>query len=195
VARLLFYEAYREYVDDVTCVDWPNSLHGVSFVDFECDLTAPLPFRSGEFNTIILSDVLEHIPTPDALVSEMSRILAGGGKCLLNVPFYYWLHEAPHDYYRYTEHALRRFAALHRFEVLVLEPYGGAPEILADVLAKLFNRVPLVGPPTAIIIQALARLALATRVGRQISRNTAKRFPWGYFMIIKKSSVTDSSDE
>jgi SAM-dependent methyltransferase len=41
-------------------------------LDFECDLTKPLPFADGEFDTIILSDVLEHVPQPERLWSEIA---------------------------------------------------------------------------------------------------------------------------
>ena len=54
----------------------------------------------------------------------------------MNVPFYYWLHERPHDYYRYTEYALRRFAETAGFNFLLIKTLGGVPEIIADILAK-----------------------------------------------------------
>ena len=71
-----------------------------------------LPFGDSEFDTIILSDVLEHIPVPEHLWKEMARILSRNGKIIMNVPFYYCLHEAPHDCSRYTEFALRRFVEM-----------------------------------------------------------------------------------
>lgn len=80
---------YKDYATEVTCVDWEHSLHKNEYLDLECNLTEPLPFNDGEFDTIILSDVLEHIPQPDRLWMEMFRILAAGGKIIMNVPFYY----------------------------------------------------------------------------------------------------------
>ena len=94
---------------DNICVVLENTLHKSEYLDFECDMKKVLPFMDGELDTIILSDVLEQIPQPEHLWKEMSRILSIGGKIIMNVPFYYWLHEGPHDYYRYTEFALRRF--------------------------------------------------------------------------------------
>ncbi len=91
--KIPLFEAYRNYVSENVCVDWGNSLHRNNHLDIECDLTQPLPFAAGEFDTIILSDVLEHIPEPQQLWREMARVLSAQGRILLNVPFFYWLHE------------------------------------------------------------------------------------------------------
>jgi SAM-dependent methyltransferase len=180
------YLAYKGHVTDNTCVDWSNSLHGDAYVDMECDLTQPLPFVEDAFDTIILSDVLEHLPEPAKMWGEMWRILADGGKVLLNVPFLYLLHEQPHDYFRYTEYALRRFATDHGFRVLVLTPVGGFPEVLADILAKNVIRLPAVGALCAVAIQRIAWHFGKTRLGNGISARTGVAFPLGYFMVAEK---------
>ena len=148
--KVPLYMAYREFVTENICVDWQNTLHKNEYLDHECDLTAALPFDDVSFDTIILSDVLEHIPQPELLWTEMARLLAPGGKLLMNVPFYYWLHEQPHDYYRYTEFGLRRFVDLAGLRLLELKSLGGAPEIMADIFAKNVQRVPHVGVPLEI---------------------------------------------
>jgi SAM-dependent methyltransferase len=184
------YGAYKTYIADATCVDWPNSAHEKSYIDVECDLAQRLPFENGTFETVVLSDVLEHVPEPEALWKEMGRILVGGGRVLLNVPFYYWLHETPHDYYRYTEYALRRFATLGGFKVLVLEPLGGVPEVLADIVGKVFvERVPLVGKPFASLLQSITRGFIRTRLGRKVSEATSHQFPLGYFLVAEKTAA------
>ena len=45
-----------------------------------------LPFEDKVFDLIICKDVLEHLYNPEVLVSEMNRVLKGGGYCLLHVP-------------------------------------------------------------------------------------------------------------
>ncbi len=182
------YCEYKKYVDDVICVDWENTHHKNQYLDYECDLTKTLPFNNNEFDTIILSDVLEHIPEPQNLWNELYRILSVDGIVLLNVPFFYWIHEAPHDYYRYTEFALRRFAEASGFTLLVLHPTGGTPEILADLLAKHFRHIPVIGNTLAITVQFMIIKLINTSLGNKISAKTAINFPLGYFCVAQKTA-------
>lgn len=181
------YQAYKEYVTDIICVDWENSLHKNEYLDFECNLEKILPFEDGEFDTIILSDVLEHISEPAHLWKEMSRILAKNGMVIANVPFYYWLHEQPHDYYRYTEFALHRFVNNSGLTIIQLQPIGGSLEILADIISKNIQYIPIVGKVLAIIIQEFAWLFIKSIVGKRVSEQTRQLFPLGYFLIAEKA--------
>jgi SAM-dependent methyltransferase len=179
------YSAYADLVTDVTCVDLGGTQHA-RHLDVECDLNEPLPFADQAFDTVVLSDVLEHIAGPELLWSEMARILAPAGKILMNVPFYYWIHAGPYDFYRYTEFALRRFVQSSGLELVLLEPIGGAPEVLADIVAKNVAAVPLVGRPVSMAVQWMARAMTATRFGGKISHVTSATFPFGYFLIARK---------
>ena len=173
---------YRDLVDAVTCVDWAGSMHRNEHVDCECDLSRPLPFADAQFDTIVLSDVLEHIADPWALCREAARILAPGGRMLLNTPFYYWLHELPHDYYRYTEFALRELVGGAGLEVLHLEALGGIREVLADLVAKRLQRVPAAGPLLADLVQSAVMAAGRRRPPGRGPRET-ELFPLGYFLV------------
>lgn len=181
--------AYRDRVSSITCVDWPATPHKIDHLDHELDLTERLPFPDNSFSTIILSDVLEHIPEPGHLWSEMHRILVPGGVAIINVPFLYWVHEAPHDYYRYTEYALQRFAENTNFKIISLESIGGLPEVLADLIAKKPRVIPVIGhlfrKSTSILIQKITWVFVHS-LGKSLSRKTAKRFPLGYFMVVEK---------
>ena len=184
--KVPLFSAYKDYISENICVDWVSSLHKNEYLDFECDITEPLPFQDKEFDTIILSDVLEHIPKPEGLWSEMSRILAVDGKIIMNVPFFYWLHEQPHDYYRYTEFSLRRFAENAGLKVIRLESIGGSPEIITDIFAKTIARVPKIGPLLAKLSQWITFHIIKTGFGKKISEATKRQFPLGYFLIAHK---------
>jgi len=180
------YATYRDLVTDSVCVDWENTAHKNEHLDYEVDLTKTLPFRDEQFDTIILSDVLEHIPVPEHLWMEMARILRRNGNIILSVPFYYWLHEQPHDYYRYTEFALRRFVEISGLRLVRMEVLGGAPEIMADILSKNVENVPKFGHALALIVQWIASIFLATKLGKRVSLATGGNFPLAYFLIAKK---------
>jgi SAM-dependent methyltransferase len=177
------YESYKGLVSESICVDWANTIHRNEHLDVECDISQPLPFCDSRFDTVILSDVLEHVATPEALCREIARILAPGGKLIMNVPFFYSLHEEPHDYYRYTHHALRRLVESAGLKIITLQATGGSPELLADILAKHFQRVPMLGNPAAAFVQWVTLRFGHTRCGRALSRYTARAFPFGYFLV------------
>lgn len=184
--KVPLFASYRDYISENICVDWENTTHSSPFLDIEADLTAELPFGDGTFDTVVLSDVLEHIPQPEGLCREIARVLAPGGKLIMNTPFYYWLHEQPHDYYRYTEFALRRFMERAGIQVVHIEAVGGAAEVMADILAKNVKRMPLLGMPAAIFIQGAVAAFCLTAPGRRITKATGPSFPLAYFLVAMK---------
>lgn len=185
--RVPLYGLYKDYIATATCVDWEYSVHQNPFLDQTCDLTDTLPFPNKSFDTVLLSDVLEHIAEPENLWREIERILRPGGHLILNVPFFYKLHETPHDYFRYTEYAIRRFAEKTGLEVVVLEGMGGIPEIVTDLLAKLSYKLPLIGPPLASALQSMCKILVKEGPLKKISRKTRAQFPLGYFFVGRKN--------
>lgn len=153
-----YHPLYRERTSAVWCTDWPQSLHQQPHADLFCDLNVHLPLKSEMADTVLLADVLEHIYQPEALLAEVVRVLRPGGVLLLNTPFMYWVHEAPHDYYRYTPYALQRLAQDAGFEVLALDAVGGSLCVLADVAGKLLQALPVAGP---LLARSLQRVLLA----------------------------------
>lgn len=187
--KVPFFEAYRSLITENICVDWPGSLHGTDFIDVPHDLNQPLPFKDNEFCCILLSDVLEHLPDPVACCGEMYRVLQPGGYCLLNVPFFYWLHEVPHDYYRFTSFALTRLFEKAGFQVVHMEAIGGSPEVFSDMVAKHACSIPLIGRTIAWGVQSCASSLGRTAIGKRLSVRTSKSFPFGYFSVIKKPAI------
>ncbi len=74
--------------------------------NFVCDLTA-VPVATGKYDVVICTQVLEHMLHPQMAIDEFYRILRPGGHLWLSTPLYYSEHQAPHDYYRFTQYGLR----------------------------------------------------------------------------------------
>lgn len=184
--KVPLYGVYAPHVDSVICADWPGSLHGTPHLDFFVDLGAPLPVADARFDTVLLSDVLEHVPAPAALCNELARILAPGGTLLLNTPFLYWVHEAPHDYYRYTAFALRRLCEDAGLIVHDIRPLGGSAEVLGDFVAKHLARAPGVGRVAAGAWQMPFRALSRSRLGARLSDKSGALFPLGFGVIAQK---------
>jgi SAM-dependent methyltransferase len=77
-----------------------------------------LPFPDGSFDSVICNQVLEHIFSPDAFVTEIARVLRTRGRLLLTVPFVWDEHEQPQDFGRYSSFGLAALLTRNGFEVL-----------------------------------------------------------------------------
>lgn len=191
--KVPFYEAYRPWISTCTCVDWPGSPHGSFHVDQFCDLSKGLPFEDNKFDTVISSDVIEHLPDPMLAFHEMARVLKPGGKLILNTPFLYMLHEVPHDYYRHTRYSLDRLSTEAGMEVIELRELGGIADVLGDLSAKVVGLIPHIGPPLAAIWQGLFVTLAKLGPYQRIRHTSAPRFPLGYFMVSRKSGGIDTA--
>ena len=184
--RVPLYATYKNLVTESTCVDWAQTHHPNPHLDQEQDLNQPIGFPDLAFDTIILSDVLEHIRKPEELVREMHRVLRPKGHVIMNVPFYYGLHEQPFDYFRYTRHALRSMAEDTGFTVVHLEEIGGVPEIITDLISKTAMTMPIVGRIIARTVQRCTGWFIRTGFGARLSARTSKDFPYGYGLVLRK---------
>ncbi len=181
------FDSYKDLAASITCIDWDNSEHKNPHLDVVADLNEPIPLDDNLFDTVILSDVLEHIRRPEELLNEVNRVMTKDGILFLNVPFMYWLHEEPYDYYRYTRHALDSMLEEAGFKINFIESMGGVPEVATDIYVKTIKNVPLIGIPLAKFAQWWVSLLLRTGWGKKISRKTAEKFPIGYFIIAQKN--------
>jgi len=177
-----YYGMYRDRVTRVICVDWPASRHVGSHVDVFCDLNDRIELPAESVDTILCTDVLEHIYEPRRLWGEIVRVLRSGGVALVGVPFLYWIHEAPHDYHRYTRFALQRYAEDAGLVVVSVDPIGGLPHVMTDLLCKATRRIPVV--PDA--VRGIATIALRFGPLSRAANASARRFPLAYLMVASK---------
>lgn len=176
------YGVYRDRTTAVVCVDWPASLHAQDHLDFRADLTQPLDLPNASFETVILSDVLEHIPNPELLVSEIARLLSPGGTAIIGVPFLYWIHEEPFDYNRYTSFQLRRLMADAGLQIEEISALGGSPEVVADIVGKTL----MIRPALSRLFVRCARRALNLKKIKRLSERTKDKFPLAYLVAARK---------
>lgn len=90
-----------------------------------CGAAAALPFRGATFDAVFCTQVLEHVPDPFALVAEAARVLRPGGHLVLSAPQQWFLHEAPHDYFRFTRFGLVALCGRAGLSVIEHREQGG----------------------------------------------------------------------
>jgi SAM-dependent methyltransferase len=133
-----------------------------SALEAVADLGA-LPFAAGSFDACLNIVTLEHVAEPAAALSEMSRVLKPRGSLLLAVPHQWEVHQAPHDYFRFTAHGVRYLLEAAGFTELNIQPVGGFFRLLARRLLNglQFFPAPLVPlaalflVPPALVLPAL----------------------------------------
>jgi len=80
-----------------------------------------LPFKDESFDSILATEVIEHIFEIDSLLTELFRILKKSSYMLITCPFVWEEHEIPNDYARYTSYGISYLLQKHGFEIIKKE--------------------------------------------------------------------------
>lgn len=121
-----------------------------------------LPFPDASFDIVFSSQVLEHVADEKPVLGECARTLRPAGQLVLSVPFYWPLHEEPHDYRRFTCHGLRRSLAQAGFDRIEVQADTGSLTMVAAAALELLPRrwgAWLVVAPLVLAVNAAAWLA------------------------------------
>lgn len=110
----------KEYIG----VDWSKTLHDLK-ADLFFDLNEIFPLDSNKIDTVMSISVMEHLYNPQLFLNEIYRILKPEGTLLLQVPFQWYIHEAPFDYFRYTEYGLKYLIKNAGFDDIFIEATSG----------------------------------------------------------------------
>ena len=84
-----------------------------------------MPFKDNEFDSVLSTQVFEHLEYPEKAAAEIARVIKRGGYLLVTVPQWNELHEEPHDYWRYTCFGLKLLFERYGFSTIEYEQYGG----------------------------------------------------------------------
>lgn len=125
--------AHCEYIAS----DWAKSVHEqAGEVDIIASADA-LPLDDASIDAALLTQVLEHVPDPSAVLIEIARVLRPAAGVFLTVPFVWELHELPHDFWRFTPASLERLLAAAGFAEITIEPRTDCFTTAAQLLLNL----------------------------------------------------------
>ncbi len=99
-----------------------------------------LPFASESVDSVLLCEVIEHVPDPERILREACRVLRSGGRALVTVPFLVPLHQLPYDYYRFTEEGLRVLFTRVGLRAESIEPRGNSAAATGCLLTQYLLR-------------------------------------------------------
>jgi SAM-dependent methyltransferase len=104
-----------------------------------CDVVSGLPFASDSIDTIFCCSVLEHLRDPIGAMAEFARVLKPGGRLILSVPFMYYLHGAPADFFRFTRYGVALMAEKYELKLEVINPAGGLAHTILQAVSMAFT--------------------------------------------------------
>ena len=88
-----------------------------------------------EFDVVVLAEVLEHCHTPQLAMDKVKSALRPKGKLILTTPFIFPIHDAPYDYYRFTQFGLAHL--LTGFEDVTISERNSWSECILVLLVRM----------------------------------------------------------
>lgn len=191
-----YRDFFLNYARSYTGVDWVDSYHNTS-ADIAADLNMPFPIESDVADCVVSLSVLEHLYEPQNMLNESFRILKPGGNLIIQVPWQWWIHEAPHDYFRYTPYGLRHMLGKAGFVDIDIDAQSGCFTTLFIKL-NYFTRRFVRGPKVArlLILAALTPMwYLNQKLAPLLDKLDRNWFleSSGYYVLAKKPPIWKGS--
>lgn len=131
--KALFSGKYDEYIGcDIT-------QSSNKCVDIICEAT-DIPLDSNSFDTVICTQVIEHVENHKLLLQEILRVLKPNGYVILSGPMYWHLHEEPYDFFRFTKYGFKYLFEEQGFREIDILANGGKWATLGQMVIHTFPR-------------------------------------------------------
>lgn len=93
-----------------------------------------IKWEDNYFDTVIATELLEHIAYPERAVQEIHRVLKPEGIVIISTRFIFPYHPGPKDYYRFTKDSLALL--FKNFKKIEIYPQGNRVQASWDLLAQ-----------------------------------------------------------
>lgn len=150
-----------------------------------------LPFKQNSFDKVVSVNSFYYFRNPFNVVESIHNILKKNGKFVLVLPFFYPIHDAPTDKYRFTEYGLRTLLE-EKFRIEKIEAIGGIFTLPSVLLHSLIKGIPLLFPKEMrefmrIFAYALWPLYIIAQLFSILDvLDITKRYPTYYFVVARK---------
>jgi len=139
-----YEEIFRPYVTSYFGVDYEPSAASNYSEQTKADLYADCTktgLDSESFDTLLSTQVMEHVYSTDLYVKECHRLLKKGGMAIFTIPMSWRCHAEPYDYHRFTKYSLEKVFTENGFKVVELREIEGAfASVLQHCVVFLCNR-------------------------------------------------------
>lgn len=124
-----------------------------------------IPLGDATFDSIICTEVIEHVRDPQAAINELHRVGKSGGLLYLTAPMHWGLHYEPYDYFRFTKYGLASMLERAGFQVLETRQIGGLFAVISGRLSDLVvNLLYRIGFPLKFIVGNRLRISILSLI-------------------------------
>ncbi|MEI6058824.1 MAG: methyltransferase domain-containing protein [archaeon] len=102
-------------------------------LDFTCTIEK-IPRKDNSYDTILSTEVLEHVEDPQKVIGEFYRVLKKKGKLFLTAPQGWKIHQEPYNYFYFTRYGLELMLKKAGFKKFKITPKGGYFWLLSDTI-------------------------------------------------------------
>jgi len=182
-----FYPYIKNTIDQYIGLEHKDSIHAKDKADIlgsADDISLP----DDHVDTVILTQVIEHVENPSAVFKEIKRVLKAQGILIVAWPFLYPVHEEPRDFYRYTEFGLLHLAKEAKMEVISIVPVSGFWITWFGFLSIYLRGKSLI--IYIVLYPILLLLKILCVLVQRLDRNSKARmkWTWNYYAILKKGN-------
>ncbi|MBW7989186.1 MAG: SAM-dependent methyltransferase [Planctomycetes bacterium] len=135
---------FKPYVDSYFGIDYESSAESNYGDQTRADLYVDCTetgIDEESFDTVLSTQVMEHVYDTDKYVKECHRLLKKGGKGIFTIPMSWRCHAEPYDYHRFTKYSLEKIFTENGFEIVELREIEGAlASTIQHLIVFLCNR-------------------------------------------------------
>ncbi len=157
----------------------PDILHNLE--------NTPMPVDGDSCDAVLMINLLEHIYNYDNLLKDSARILKENGSIVMVIPFLYYVHSSPRDYFRYSKQAIEKMMKENGFAgVQIIEIGEGAFSAAFNLVHRFFPAfVNFFLERIAVGLDILIK-SISKRMGKKY---TGSEYPIGYFIKAVKNGA------
>jgi len=131
------YCQYKGYGEGNKTEGLLNEKWDTSKIDIVSDIIS-IPVPDSSFDTVLCTEVFEHIPYPIKAIEKFKRILKPGGYLILTAPFCSLTHQTPYYFYSgFSIYWYKKFLEENNFEILEMSANGNYFEYMLQEINRL----------------------------------------------------------
>jgi len=135
---------FKPYINSYFGVDYKPSAESnygdQTIADLYADCTET-GLDNNSFDTLLSTQVMEHVYDTGKYVKECHRLLKKGGMGIFTIPMSWRCHAEPYDYHRFTKYFLEKIFTENGFEIVELKEIEGAfASTIQHLIVFLCNR-------------------------------------------------------